>query len=129
MSLRRMLSERRPGLALALAVLLLHNLLGLPLMAQDEDEEPPPPLKIIALDGEGSMNSIRKFNPHDIAVKVVDSQGKPVSRASVTFQLPSAGPGGMFYDGKTVAMIMTDMQGEARVSGFKPNSVQGEFQI
>lgn len=129
MQFRRVLLERRPLLALTLSLLLIHNLTALPLSAQDEEEEPPPPLNIVVVEGEGAMNSIRNYQPHDVAVRVEDSHGNPVPRASVTFQLPEAGPGGTFYDGKTVAMVMTDQNGEARITGFKPNGVQGEFQI
>src|SRR4051812_21214518 len=90
---------------------------------------PAPKLNIVVVTGEGAMNSIRRPTPQDLAVRVEDEQGRPVAGASVTFHLPDTGPSATFGSDRTVEMVTTDEQGLARITGLRPNNVQGEFRI
>ncbi len=86
-------------------------------------------LRIVVLEGEGAFNSIHDSTPQTISVRVEDGAQRPVSGASVTFQLPANGPSGSFRDESRIAMRTSDLKGEAIISGIEPNDVQGEFQI
>jgi hypothetical protein len=90
---------------------------------------PPPAVNIVVVTGEGAMNSIRRPTPQDLAVRVEDEQGRPVAGASVTFHLPDTGPSATFGSDRTVEIVTTDEQGVARITGLRPNNVQGEFRI
>ena len=54
-----------------------------------------------------------------IMVAVTDGRGLPVANATVLFRLPSDAPTGLFSDGSRVAVIYTDMQGQAAVKNIK----------
>src|SRR5690242_11099892 len=54
-----------------------------------------------------------------ITVAVTDGRGLPVANATVLFRLPSDAPTGLFSDGSRVAVIYTDMQGQAAVKNIK----------
>jgi hypothetical protein len=59
----------------------------------------------------------------------VQSEGKPVAGASVTFILPSVGPGASFTDGSKTRMVQTDAEGRAGARGLRPNSQIGPYEI
>lgn len=86
-------------------------------------------LKISILEGEGSFNNIKRRVGRDSVVDVRNERGQPVSGAKVTFTLPAEGPGGAFAAGEKSFMTMTDSSGHASTAGFKPNMVEGRFQI
>jgi hypothetical protein len=90
---------------------------------------PAPGLNIVVLTGGETMNSIRRPVSQDLAVRVEDEKKQPVAGAAVTFLLPDTGPSARFPDDRRVGMVTTNSQGEARVTGLRPNGVQGEFQI
>ncbi len=85
-------------------------------------------LNIVIVESEGAINNIRQRTARESIVQVEDENHKPVAGAAVTFLLPDSGPGGAFNGAKTVTM-MTDSQGRAVARGFRPNNVQGKFQI
>lgn len=86
-------------------------------------------LKISVLEGEGSFNNIKRRVGRDSVVNVRNERDQPVSGAKVTFTLPAEGPGGAFADGQKIFVTMTDASGHAATAGFKPNLVEGRFQI
>ena len=86
-------------------------------------------LKIVALKGEGAMNNIKARTATQPAVEVRDEQDKPVAGAEVVFQLPAAGPGGVFNGWMRTQTARTDAQGQAAASGLTPNDEPGRFNI
>ena len=86
-------------------------------------------LKIVVVQGEDNKNNIRQRSAGAIAVKVMDDAEKPVSGAEVTFQVPSSGPSGRFYDWLQTQTVKTNAEGLARVSGLTPNDETGKWHM
>lgn len=89
----------------------------------------PAVIRIVVLEGDGSLNSVRARAAQDLVVRVEDEMNRPIPGASVKFELPAEGPGARFPGGRMVATVSTDTQGRARALGMQPNHVQGEFLI
>ncbi len=85
-------------------------------------------LNILVLQGQDAVNSIRQHAAASPAVQVFGSLGEPVQGAEVTFEVPPAGPGGMFENQKTSITKRTDARGQA-VASFTPNTLAGRFTI
>ena len=49
------------------------------------------------MQGEGALNNIHARSAAPLIVQVRDADDKPLAKAEVVFQLPPAGPGGMFF--------------------------------
>jgi hypothetical protein len=86
-------------------------------------------IKISVLQGAGALNSIRAGVAAPLVVEVRDSSDKPLAKAEVLFELPSAGPGGMFYGWLRNQTTRTNAEGRAETTGFTPNSETGRFNI
>lgn len=86
-------------------------------------------LKIRILEGSGAVNNTTTGLYLPIVVEVRDSNETPVEGATVTFELPTSGPGGVFSGGKTAYVSKSNFQGQAMSQGFQPNNQQGAFQI
>jgi hypothetical protein len=86
-------------------------------------------IAIRVLRGNGAINSIRLRQGHDPTVQVVDASGEPLANATVTFLLPSSGPGGVFGESGASVTLKTDQRGMAATSGLRPNGVPGQFRI
>jgi hypothetical protein len=86
-------------------------------------------LKLVAVQGEDNKNNIKLRSAGGIAVKVMDDTEKPVSGAEVTFQVPSSGPSGRFYDWLQTQTVKTNAEGIARVSGLTPNDEPGKWHM
>jgi len=80
------------------------------------------------LEGEGAMNDIQQGNVQAPSVRVEDEAGRPLSGIAVLFALPERGAGGIFTGGLRTLSVQTDARGVA-VASFRPNSIQGPFQI
>jgi hypothetical protein len=91
--------------------------------------EGPGSLKIVVIQGEGALNSIRNRTATQPVVEVRDENDKPVEGAEVVFQLPAAGPGGVFHGWMRNQTARTNAQGQASASGFTPNEEPGRFNI
>jgi hypothetical protein len=91
-------------------------------------QEPSSKLKISILEGDGAINNVRLGRAKEPVVHV-EEDGRPVSRAAVTFQLPSQGAGGVFPDGRTSLTILTDEKGQDAARGLRPNKTLGPFEI
>lgn len=91
--------------------------------------EPPGVLKIVVIEGEGAINDIRRRTATAPVVEVRDENEKPVAGAEVLFQLPPAGPGGVFHGWMRTQTVRTDAQGRAATSGYTPNDQAGRFNI
>jgi len=91
--------------------------------------EGPGNLKVSVLQGENAINSIKMKTATQPAVEVRDEQDKPVAGAEVVFQLPAAGPGGVFHGWMRTQTTRTNEQGQATASGLTPNEDEGRFNI
>jgi hypothetical protein len=86
-------------------------------------------LKITVVQGEGAVNDVRAKTATAPIVEVRDSSDKPVVGAEVVFQLPAAGPGGVFNGWMRTQTARSDEQGRAAADGFAPNDQEGRFNI
>jgi len=86
-------------------------------------------LKIAAVEGEGAINNIRTRAATAPVVEVRDENNKPAVGAQVIFELPYAGPGGVFSGVMRYQTVKTDEQGRAAAKGFVPNDEDGRFNI
>lgn len=109
---------------LFLIVLLLLNFRGAPLWGQT-----PTSLSIVVLEGQGAINNVRQRGNRDPVIQVEDQDRKPVPGASVTFFLPSQGPGGTFANGTNSLTATTNEQGQAVARGIRFNNQAGTMEI
>jgi hypothetical protein len=86
-------------------------------------------LKITVVTGEGATNNVRTKTGTQPVVEVRDESDKPVVGAEVVFQLPAAGPGGVFNGWMRTQTARTNEQGQAGATGFTPNDEEGRFNI
>src|SRR5205809_1166002 len=86
-------------------------------------------LKIVVVQGEGAENNLRTRNATQPVVEVRDDGDKPVPGAEVVFQLPPAGPGGVFNGWMRTQTARTGPEGRAQANGFVPNDEEGRFNI
>jgi hypothetical protein len=86
-------------------------------------------LKIMILEGEGSINNIRLGTAREPLVQIQDENDRPVAGALVMFTLPDQGASGVFADGTKSLMVQTDSKGQAMARGLKPNKTPGQFKI
>jgi hypothetical protein len=85
--------------------------------------------KIIVVQGEGALNNIRTRSAAPLIVEVRDAADKPVAGVEVVFQLPPAGPGGVFNGWMRNQTARTNAEGRAETNGFTPNDEAGRFNI
>lgn len=78
----------------------------------------PERLQIKILSPAPMMEPAGGLSANQLTVQVVDGYGMPVARATVSFRLPEAGPGGVFLNGLSTEVAITDAQGKASVQGF-----------
>ena len=86
-------------------------------------------LKITAVQGEGAINNIGTRTATQPGVEVQDEAGKPVAGAEVVFQMPAAGPGGVFTEWLRSQTVRSNAQGRAVATGLTPNDQEGRFNI
>src|SRR5262245_44848368 len=86
-------------------------------------------LKIVVVQGEGAQNNVRTRSATQPVVEVRDEGDKPVPGAEVVFQLPPAGPGGVFNGWMRTQTARTGPEGRAQAHGFAPNDEEGRFNI
>lgn len=58
-------------------------------------------------------------------VEVTDGAGAPATGAAVAFRLPESDPAGTFSDGSHAAVVYTDINGRAQVSGIRWDRASG----
>jgi len=110
----------RPFLAILINLSLAFQMLG---------QQPAGALTIVILKGEGGRNSIKTRTNEPIQLEVRDAQGKPLAGAQVIFQLPSFGASGSFPGGQLSTRTVSGPSGQAMMSGFVPNDIEGRFNI
>ena len=89
----------------------------------------PGKLNIVIVEGDGAINNIRQRVAREPIVQVEDENRRPVAGAAVTFFLPEQGASGAFANGARTLTVVTNEQGRAVASGFRPNNVAGKFNI
>lgn len=87
------------------------------------------PLAVQVVEGQNAINNISRNTAFEPVVEVRDASGKPVPGVSVSFILPSIGPGALFPDGSRTLMVQTDAAGRAAGRGLRPNNQVGQFEI
>jgi len=85
-------------------------------------------LKITVLEGQGSVNSIKKSQSCRIVVEVRDETDRIVPTARVQFSTPATGPSGE-VGGAHTFLAWTDTEGRAHVDDLVPNAVPGSFPV
>jgi hypothetical protein len=85
-------------------------------------------LKIVVLEGEDSVNIIKKKTAVQPVVEVRDKNDNPVAGAAILAALPTSGPSAVFADGSQTMALVTDSAGRVAVSGMQPVGV-GSFVI
>jgi hypothetical protein len=108
--------------SICLVCLLLTNLLGPPAWGQER-------LRIVVIEGEGTVNTAGQRVSHDPVVEVDDETNKGVEGAVVVFFLPAQGPTGTFLNGSQTLTVNTNAQGRATASGIRLNGATGQMQI
>lgn len=114
--------------------------IGLPVPAFGQQPAPPPQaappapaatsetLKMLVLQGQNAVNSIRDGTATIPVVEVHDENDLPLEGADVVFELPATGPGGTFPGGQFVKSVTSNLQGQAGAA-FMPNALPGRFAI
>jgi hypothetical protein len=105
-----------------LAVLLA---VWLPLAAQSD----PAALRISVVEGEGVAYAPGGRATRGVTVAVADDKGNPLSGATVTFRLPTAGASGEFIGGSRSESVATGADGRASVWGVQWNRTPGPVEI
>ena len=104
-------------------------LISLPAPLRLAAQATPPRLNIVIVEGEGAINNIKQRTAREPIVQVEDENHKPVAGAAVAFTLPSQGASGTFAGGSQNLTSITNAQGRAVARGFRPNNVEGKYQI
>jgi len=87
----------------------------------------PAALKVTLVEGEDAIYPVGSKATRGVTVKVTDDAGRPVEDATVTFSLPSDGPGGVFASGDRTEVATTHADGGAAVWGMRWNRTPGPF--
>jgi hypothetical protein len=109
--------------------ILLVLLISLPAPPPLAAQATPPRLNIVVVEGEGAINNIKQRTSRETIIQVEDENHKPVAGAAVVFALPSQGASGTFAGVGPNLTSVTNAQGRAVARGFRPNNVQGKFQM
>lgn len=86
--------------------------------ARSSPDQAPDRLQIRILSPVPMTEPAGGLSANQVAVQVLDGWGMPVARAAVSFRLPEAGPGGVFLNGLSTEVAITDQHGKASVQGF-----------
>jgi len=85
-------------------------------------------MRVLVLQGQNAVNSIREGIVTMPVVEVHDENDLPVEGADVAFELPATGAGGTFPGGQTTMSVKSDLRGQAAAS-FVLNPEPGRFVI
>jgi len=85
-------------------------------------------IKVTVVRGEGAVRQPGIETPA-VVLEVRDERGQALAGAVAVFQLPEAGPGGVFSDGSRFATVATDEKGQATSPNLRANSLGGAYEI
>ncbi len=83
--------------------------------------------RVVVVQGESALNNVETRAARELAVRVLDSAGRPVPGATVEFDAPGTGPGELFANGSSHFTATTNANGIAAASGASNNGVAGAF--
>ena len=86
-------------------------------------------LQIRVLEGENAAYLVGSRATRGVTILVSDESGRPVAGATVSFSLPSEGPGGVFASGVRTEIATTHADGRAAVWGMRWNRTPGQFEL
>jgi hypothetical protein len=86
-------------------------------------------LNLKVIEGDDAVYPIGSRATRGVTVLVSDERGRPVGGATVSFTLPSGGPGGVFASGGRTEIATTRADGRAAVWGMRWNRLPGGFQL
>ncbi len=86
-------------------------------------------IRILVLQGAGAINYSKGDQTVIPVIAVLDENDRPVEGASVTFELPTTGPGASFEGGRFDLSVTTNAQGQAAAVGLRINGQAGRFTI
>jgi len=86
-------------------------------------------LQLKVLDGDGATYRTGTRAARGLTVLVTDETGKPVPNTAVSFQMPQAGPSGVFNSGLRTEVVTTGPDGHATVWGMQWNKTPGPVEI
>jgi 5-hydroxyisourate hydrolase-like protein (transthyretin family) len=89
----------------------------------------PSKLNINVIEGAGAVNNIRTRAPHELTVEVDDENDRPIAGVVVTFFAPNEGAGGSFAGDTQLLTVLTDKDGRAVASSYRPNGTVGDYKI
>jgi hypothetical protein len=89
----------------------------------------PSKLNLNVIEGAGAVNNVRTRAPHEFTVEVDDENDRPVAGAVVTFFAPNEGPGGSFAGDTQLLTVLTDKDGRAVATSYRPNGAVGDYKI
>ena len=89
----------------------------------------PSMLTIRVAEGDGAAYTMGSRATRGVTVLVTDETGRPVEGATVSFNLPAEGPGGVFSTGGRTEIAATQADGRAAVWGMRWNRTAGPFEI
>ncbi|MEQ1884362.1 MAG: hypothetical protein ABL967_04825 [Bryobacteraceae bacterium] len=116
----------RAGLVRFFMTPLLIAALNAPLRSAEGD---PAVLELRVVEGDGLAYAVGSRATRGVTVQVSDETGRPVTGATVSFTLPSDGPGGTFTSGARNEIVTTRADGRATVWGMQWNRTPGPFEI
>jgi hypothetical protein len=99
------------------------------LLAQGLPGRGPGDLQIRVVQSSGPVHVLGTRSSSALTVVVTDASGNPVPGVAVSFQLPAAGPGGVFANGLTTDVVITGPGGRASSSAVRWNKIPGPCDI
>lgn len=118
---------RQRAAAKLVTLMLVAQCFAAPLSGQSNQAggAPPTQLRIRILTKTPLTEPAGALSAHTLQVRILDEWDIPVRGATVSFRLPEAGPGGVFLNGLSSEIAITDERGEAAVQGFDWRSDAG----
>jgi hypothetical protein len=89
----------------------------------------PEKLNINVVEGAGAVNNVRTRAAREFTVEVDDQADHPVPGVVVTFLAPNEGASGAFPGDTQLLTVVTDKDGRAVATGYRPNSTVGDYNI
>ena len=86
-------------------------------------------LRIQIIQGNDAQNILEQIPANPIAIRVINQNSQPIQGANVVFTAPEKGPSGDFATGLNSFQTLTDEQGIARATEYRPNDISGTYQI
>ena len=118
------------ALVVTTSVLPFQNLLAQTPAASVQASASPLSLHITILEGEGALNNVRERTAREPIIQIEDQNHKPVAGVAVLFTITQGGNGaGAGFSGIQSFSTVTNAEGRAIATGFKPNVIAGQYSV